>query len=78
MQNVKMRLDAWREAERHRDTLAVVGSEWEEAEEAVRTAEKAYRAELAQASVRYAEEHFQDTSPRWSPELDRRMSGARD
>lgn len=78
MQNVKLRLDAWREAERHRDALASAGTGSEEAEEEVRTAEKAYRAELAQASVRYAEEEFQDHNRGWSSELDRRMSRARD
>lgn len=77
MQNVKLRLDDWREAERLRDALALGSSEWQEAEEEVRSAAKAFHAELAQASVRYAEEEFQDRN-RWSAQLDRRTSGAGD
>jgi hypothetical protein len=60
MQNVKLRLDAWRDAERRRDGLAIGSSEWQEAEEEVRSAAKVFLAEVAQASVRYAETDFQD------------------
>lgn len=63
MQNVRFRLDAWREAERRRDGLALGSPEWQEAEEDVRSAAKLFRAEVAQASVRYAEEEFQHRSP---------------
>jgi hypothetical protein len=57
MQNVKARLDAWREAEHRRDRLPLGSPEREEAEEQVRRSETAYRAELAQVWARYAEEH---------------------
>jgi hypothetical protein len=77
LQNVKLRLDAWRDAERCRDGLALGGSEWQEAEEDVRSAAKAFHAELAQVSARYAEEEFQGRNP-WSAQLDRRTSGAGD
>lgn len=77
MQNVQLRLEAWREAERRRDALALGGSEWQDAEEEVRSAAKAFHAELAQASVRYAEEEFQERNP-WSAQLDRRTSRAGD
>ncbi len=78
MQNVKLRLDAWRDAERRRDGLVVGSSEWQEADEEVRGAEKAFHAELAQTSARYAEAEFQDSNPAWSAHLDRLTSGARD
>lgn len=72
--NVKLRLDAWREAERHRDGLALGSPEWAEADEQVRTAAKMFHAELAQVSVRYAEEALQ-ARDRWFSTLDRRTSG---
>ena len=78
LQNVKLRLDAWREAEHRRDGLALGTSEREEAEEEVRTAEKAFHAEVAQASARYAEVEFQDANPAWSARVDYRTSEARD
>ena len=74
VQNVKLRLDAWREAERHRDGLALGSPEWGEADEQVRTAAKVFHAELAQVSARYAEAEFQERS-RWFSTLDRRTSG---
>ena len=77
MQNVKMQLDAWRDAERRRDGLATGSAERQEAEEDVRSAAKVFHAEEAQASVRYAEEEFQHRN-RWSARLDRRTSGAGD
>jgi hypothetical protein len=77
LQNVKLRLEAWRDAERRRDALPLGGSEWQEAEEEVRSAAKVFHAELAQASVRYAEEEFRDRNP-WSAQLDRRTSRAGD
>ena len=78
MQNVKTRLDAWREAEHRRDLLAPGSSEREEAEEQVRSAEKAYHAELAQASARYAEEEFQYPNRAWSAQVDRVTQRARE
>ncbi len=63
VQNVRLRLDAWREAERRRDGLALGSPEWQAAEEDVRSAAKLFHAEVAQVSVRYAEEEFQDRSP---------------
>ena len=75
MQNVKLRLDAWREAERRRDGLARDSSEWQAAEEEAWNAAKLFHAELAQVSARYAETEFRDQRP-WSAHLDRRTSGA--
>lgn len=75
VQNVKMRLDAWRDAERRREGLALDSPEWQEAEEDVRSACKVFHAEVAQASARYAEQDFQDRSP-WSAQSDRRTSRA--
>lgn len=75
MQNVKLRLDAWRDAERRRDALAVGSSEWQEAEEDVRSAAKVFHAEVAQATVRYAEAEFWDRNPR-SAQSVRSTSGA--
>ena len=77
LQNVKLRLDAWRDAERRRGGLALGSPEWQEAEEDVRSAAKVFHAEVAQVSVRYAEEELQDRHP-WSARLDRRTSGAGD
>ena len=78
MQNVKVRLDAWRDAEHRRDGLALGSSEWQEAEDDVRSAEKAFHAELAQESARYAEAEFQGPNRGWSGQLDRRGSRAGD
>ena len=78
MQNVKVRLDAWRDAEHRRDGLAPGSSEWQDAEDDVRSAEKAFHAELAQASTRYAEAEFQGLDRDWSPLVQRRASVARD
>ena len=77
MQNVKLRLDAWRDAERRRDGLALGSSEWQVAEEDVRRAATVFHAEVAQVSARYAEEEYQVRNP-WSAQLDRRTSGAGD
>ena len=73
VQNVKLRLDAWRDAERRRDGLALDSPEWQEAEEGARSAAKLFHAEVAQVSARYAEADFQARSP-WSLQLDRRTS----
>jgi hypothetical protein len=70
MQNVKLRLDAWRDAERRCNGLAVDSSEWQAAEEDVRSAAKVFHAEVAQVSAQYAEAEFQDRNP-WSAHLDR-------
>lgn len=78
MQNVKMRLDAWRDAQHRRDGLALGSSEWQEAQDEVRSAEKAFHAELAQASARYAEAEFQGPNRGWSAQLDPRTSRAAD
>ena len=78
VQNVKTRLDEWRDAEHRRDRLALGSPERQEAEEQVRTAEKAFHAELAQASARYAEEEFQYPNRAWSAQVERRASVARD
>jgi len=75
LQNVKLRLDAWRDAERRRDGLARDTSEWQAAEEEVWNAAKLFHAEVAQASARYAENEFRDRTP-WSAHLDRSTSGA--
>ena len=73
MQNVKLRLEAWRDAERRRDGLPLDTAAWQEAEEDTRRTAKLFHAEVAQASARYAEEDFQDRSP-WSLQLDQRAS----
>lgn len=75
MRNVKLQLDSWRDAERRRDRLAPGSPAWQEADEDARTAAKAFHAEVAQASARYAEEDFQDRRP-WSLPSDRRTSPA--
>ena len=75
MQNVKSRLDAWRDAERRRDRLVPGSSEWHEAAADAETAAKMFRAELAQASVRYAEDALQARDPRLA-QLGRQGSGA--
>lgn len=69
-QKVKVGLEAWRDAERRRDELPFGSSKWQEAEEEVQIAAKVFHAELAQASVRYAEEELQDRNP-WTVRLDR-------
>ena len=71
MQNVKLRLDAWRDAVHRRDGLAPGSPEWQDAEDEVRNAEKAFHGELAQASARYAEAEFQEPNPGWSARVDR-------
>lgn len=72
-QTVKLRLDAWREAERRRVAAASLGaSEREAAEEEARTAEKAFHAELAQASARYAEAAYPDRDRGWAEQMSRR------
>ena len=77
MQDVKLRLDAWRDEERRRDGLALGSSEWQEAEEDVRRARTVFHAEVAQVAARYAEEEHHARRP-WSAQLDRRTSGAGD
>lgn len=77
MQNVKLRLDEWRDAERGRDGLALGSAEWQEAEEGVRRAAKVFHAELAQVSVGYAEAALHHRNP-WSSQLDRLTAGAGD
>ena len=71
MQNVKLRLDAWRDAERRRDRLAPGSSEWQDAQDEVRRAERVFHAELAQTSARYAEAEFQGPKRSWSARVDR-------
>lgn len=78
MQNVKLRLDAWRDAEHRRDRLAPGSSEWQDAEDEVRSAEKAFHAEFAQASARYAEAEFQGLNRGWSAQVDPGTSRAAD
>lgn len=75
MQDVQLRLDAWRDEERRRDGLALGSSEWQEAEEDVRRARTVFHADVAQVSARYAEEELQDRNP-WSAQLDRHTAGA--
>lgn len=74
MSNVQQRLDEWRQAERHRDGLAAGSPEWQEADAEVRTAEKAYHAQVAQAFARRAEVEYQDRNRGWLKEPDRRTS----
>jgi len=78
MQNVRSRLDAWREAEHRRDGLAPGSPERQDAEDEVQSAEKAFHAELAQESARYAEAELTGSSPRWSGRVDRLTQRAGD
>lgn len=78
MQNVQVRLDAWRAAERRRDGLAPGSAGWQDAEDDVRSAEKAFHAELAQAAARYAEAEFQGRNPGRSAQLARMTEPAGD
>lgn len=70
MRNVQLLLDAWREAERRRDGLALDSPGWEEAEEEARSAAKVFHAEVAQASARYVEKEYRSGNP-WSAPLER-------
>lgn len=80
MQNVRLRLDAWREAERRRDSLALGSPEWLEAEADCRSAAKHFHAEVAQVTARYAEAELRDRSSWWvlrdRRSADRGMAGA--
>ncbi len=76
MQNVKLRLEAWRDALHRRDRLAPGSSVWQDAEAEVRSAETAFHAELAQVSARYAEAEFQEPNPGWSARVDRLIQRA--
>jgi hypothetical protein len=75
LQDVRTRLEAWRDAERRRDSFATDSIDWREADEEVREAAKAFHAEVAQASARYAEEEFQNENG-WSVRFERAASGA--
>lgn len=77
MQNVKLRLDAWRDAERRRDGLHLDSPEWQEAEEDARRARTVFHAEFAQVAARYAEAQYQARSL-WSLQWERRTSRAGD
>jgi hypothetical protein len=70
-----MRLDGWRDAERRRNRLATGSTDWQEADEEVREAAKAFHAEVAQESARYAEEEFQNEHA-WSIGFERAASEA--
>ena len=78
MEDVKTRLDAWRDAERRRDGLAPGSAEWQDAENEARRADKAFHAELAQASARYAEAELQGPNWGWTARVDRLTQRAGD
>jgi hypothetical protein len=63
LQNVRLRLDAWREAERRRDVLALDSPDRVEAEQDVRTAATLFHAEVAQVSARYVENEYRYRHP---------------
>jgi len=63
LQNVRLRLDAWREAERRLDVLALDSREREEAEQDVRSAAMVFHAEVAQVSARYVENEYRYRHP---------------
>ena len=63
MQDVKSRLDAWRDAEHRRDGLPLGSSEWRQAEEDVARAAKVFHAEEAQEYARYAVDAFEERNP---------------
>jgi hypothetical protein len=75
LHNVRTRLDAWRNAVRHRDTLTSDSIGWQDADDEARDAANAFHAEVAQASARYAEEEFQNENA-WSIEFGRSAVGA--
>lgn len=77
MENVKLRLDEWRDAERRRDGLVLGSAEWQDAEEEAQRAATVFHAEVAQASVRYAETELRDRHA-WEKELGPRSPGAGD
>ena len=66
MQDVKLRLDAWRDALHRRDRLPPGSPGWQETDVEVRRAETAYRAEVAQVAARYSEAAFQRHKARFS------------
>lgn len=76
MQDVKLRLDAWRDALHRRDRLPPGSPGWQEADVEVRRAETAYRAEVAQVAARYSEAEFRRPSLGWSTGADPRTSSA--
>jgi hypothetical protein len=76
MQTVKLRLDAWRDAEHRRDRLAPGSSEWQYADDQVRYAETAFHAELAQVTARYAEADFERLNTGWFGRVVRVVEGA--
>lgn len=78
MNDVKLRLDAWRNAERRRDGLDAASTEWRGADDEVRTANKAFHAELAQASARYTVAELRGPQPGWFTRLDRLTQVAAD
>ena len=78
MENVKARLDAWRDATRRLDGLAVGSPEWQEAAAELERVAKVFHSEEARAFVRYAEEAFQDRNRTGFPQFGRRISRADD
>jgi hypothetical protein len=75
LQDVRTRLHAWREEQRRRDRLARDSIDWQEADEEVREAAKAFHAAVAQTSARYVEEAFQKENA-WFIRFERVASGA--
>jgi hypothetical protein len=73
--SVKAALDAWRDAVRRRDALAPGSADRPIAADDVRNASKAFHAELAQQSARYAEEASESRTS-WSTRLDLRGAPA--
>lgn len=74
MHDAKTGLDAWRAAETRRDGLVRGTPEWQEADEEVRNAKRAFDAAFAQAYAQYTEEQYQAEHPRRSADLERRTS----
>ena len=59
MRNAPIRLEEWRCAERRRDSLPPDSAEWLAADEDVRAARAAFKAEAAQAGAYYAEVEYE-------------------
>lgn len=78
MENVKARLDAWRDAMRRLDGLVVGTPERHEAEAELERVAKMFHAEEAQAFVRYAEEADRGWSRPGFAQLGRRVLRADD
>ena len=80
MNRMAVSLEEWRGAERRRDALPQGSAAWIAADDDVRRAHAAYRAEASQANAYYRELDFtaRDRSfPRWLVRIDRAAAATR-